>query len=116
MRRVVAFLTVLLVIGIAVLIAGLIIKANPSSKQDGDDADTATAASPKAHKVVSMSLAPGFQILSADTQPGRLILHVRSPKRDEIDIIDLNDGQIISRIHSADENAETDSEPRIGQK
>ena len=51
-------------------------------------------------KPLSMSLAPGFRILSNDTQPGRLILHVRSDTEDEIDIIDLNDGHIITQIHA----------------
>jgi hypothetical protein len=53
-----------------------------------------------AKKPVSMSLAPGYRILSSDTQPGRLILHVRSDTVDEIDIIDLDDGRIISQIHA----------------
>jgi len=49
-------------------------------------------------KPVHMSLAPGYTILSADTQPGRLVLHMRSPENDEIDIIDLGDGHIVSII------------------
>ena len=57
------------------------------------------AAAPVA-KSLSMSLAPGFRILSNDTQPGRLILHVRSTTMDEIDIIDLSDGRIVSQIHA----------------
>ena len=51
-------------------------------------------------KPVSMTLAPGYRILSSDTQPGRLVLHVRSETVDEIDIIDLNDGHIITQIHA----------------
>ena len=51
-------------------------------------------------KPVAMTLAPGYRILSSDTQPGRLILHVRSDAVDEIDIIDLSDGRIISQIHA----------------
>jgi len=58
------------------------------------------APAPTVAKPLSMSLAPGFRILSNDTQPGRLILHVRSDTEDEIDIIDLNDGHIITQIHA----------------
>ena len=58
----------------------------------------AVVALPK--KPVSMTLAAGFRILSSDTQPGRLILHVRSDTVDEIDIIDLTDGRIVSQIHA----------------
>lgn len=107
MRRVVIALGVLLVLGLAVLIAGFIIKGYHSGEHTQKTVNTAASDTDTApEKPVSMSLAPGFQILSADTQPGRLILHVRSPKRDEIDIIDLKDGRIISRIHSADADEE----------
>jgi len=51
-------------------------------------------------KPIIMTLAPGYRILSSDTQPGRLILHVRSDTVDEIDVIDLSDGHIISQIHA----------------
>jgi hypothetical protein len=77
----------LIVIGLAILIAGL----------------ATGAGKPPAHAVpkpISMTLAPGFTILSSDTQPGRLILHVRSATEDEIDIIDLSDGHIVSQIHA----------------
>ena len=86
----VIFLGVLIVIGIAVLILGL-------AKGWG------TAKAPPAHaalpKPVSMGLEPGYRILSSDTQPGRLILHVRSDTADEIFVIDLNDGHIVATIH-----------------
>lgn len=78
-----------LVIGLGVLVYGLLAgwgKHQPSAAA--------------AKKPVTMTLAPGFRILSSDTQPGRLILHVRSDTMDEIDIIDLNDGRIVSQIHA----------------
>ena len=77
----------LIVIAIGILIIGFALGWN---KPHG----SATAAAPK--NPVHMTLAPGYTILSADTQPGRLVLHLRSPEKDEIDIIDLNDGHIIS--------------------
>jgi hypothetical protein len=83
----VILLGVLILIGIGVLIFGL-------TTERGH----VVAAPP--HKTVTMTLAPGYTILSADSQPGRLVLHIRSATRDEIDIIDLNDGRIVSRIHS----------------
>jgi hypothetical protein len=61
----------------------------------------AAAKPARPEKPVSMTLAPGYKILSSDTQPGRLILHVRSEAQDEIDIIDLEDGHIISQIHAS---------------
>ncbi len=84
----VIFFGVLIVIGVGVLIVGL-------TKGWGGSPPPA-AATPKIP--VHMTLAPGYTILSADTQPGRLVLHLRSPEKDEIDIIDINDGRIVSII------------------
>jgi len=89
----VIILAVLIVAGIGVLIVGIV----KGWGHRGEAASAAAAAGPAA-KPVSMSLAPGFRILSSDTQPGRLILHMRSDTVDEIAIIDLNDGHIIARI------------------
>jgi hypothetical protein len=80
----VIFLGVLIVVGVGVLIVGLM---------KGWGAKPPATTTP-----VHMSLAPGYAILSTDTQPGRLILHLRSPEKDEIDIIDTNDGHIVSII------------------
>ncbi|MDR3528474.1 MAG: hypothetical protein P4L57_14485 [Rhizomicrobium sp.] len=82
-------LGVVIVIVIAVMVFGMV---------EGWGKKPVVAAAPP--KPVSMTLAPGYRILSSDTQPGRLILHVRSEAIDEIDIIDLTDGRIISQIHA----------------
>jgi hypothetical protein len=58
-----------------------------------------SAAAPAAKKPVSMTLAPGYRILSSDTQPGRLVLRVRSDSDDEIWVINTDDGSIVARIH-----------------
>jgi hypothetical protein len=84
----VIFLGVLIVVGIGVLVVGLV-KGWGQAK-----APPAVPAKP-----VSMGLEPGYRILSSDTQPGRLILHVRSDTADEIFVIDLNDGHIVAIIH-----------------
>jgi hypothetical protein len=85
----VIFFGALIVVGVGVLIVGLM---------QGWGSHAKPPAPAKPVKPVSMSLAPGYRILSSDTQPGRLILHVRSDTVDEIDIIDLNDGHIIGII------------------
>ena len=84
-------LGVLIVIGIAVMVVGVV---------KGWNKPAPLPALMASKSPVSMTLAPGFTILSSDTQPGKLILHVRSASEDEIDIIDLNDGHIISQIHA----------------
>jgi len=89
----VIFLGVLIVVGLGVLVVGL-------AKGWGHKSETPAAAAAASKQPVSMSLAPGFRILSSDTQPGRLILHVRSDTVDEYDIIDLKDGRVVARIHA----------------
>ena len=88
----VIFLGVLIVVGVGVLIVGL--------TQGWGGSSSASASSPASQKPISMTLAPGFAILSSDSQPSRLILHIRSTTQDEIDIIDLNDGHIVAQIHA----------------
>jgi len=82
----------LIVIGVGALIVGLF--------RTHDSADMPALAAAKPSKPVSMQLKPGFTILSSDTQPGRLVLHIRSASEDEIDIIDLNDGHLIGVIRA----------------
>lgn len=43
-------------------------------------------------------LPPGAKIVTTDVQPGRIVLHIRSPQGDEIDIIETDTGRLISRI------------------
>jgi hypothetical protein len=87
----VIFLGALIVIGVAVLFIGL---AQGWGHKAAPPPVTAAAKKP-----VSMGLEPGYRILSSDTQPGRLVLHVRSDTADEIFVIDLNDGHIVAVIH-----------------
>lgn len=91
MLSVVIGLGAVIVIVLAVMVYGM------AAGWGKHEAAPATAV---AKKPVSMTLAPGYRILSSDTQPGRLILHVRSDTVDEIDIIDLTDGRIVSQIHA----------------
>lgn len=95
-------LGVLIVLGLGALIAGIALGGNSHSDAASAAAPAATTtAGKKPHKPVSMHLADGYKILSTETQPGRLILHIRSATQDEIDIIDLDNGQLISQIHAA---------------
>jgi hypothetical protein len=46
------------------------------------------------------ALPANAQVLEMQSQQNRLILHIRTPSGDEIDIIDVSDGRVISRIKS----------------
>ena len=43
-------------------------------------------------------LPPGAKIISLQTEPNRLVLHLHSDSGDEIDIVSLDDGHLIARI------------------
>lgn len=90
MQGVVIGLGVLIVVGLVILVYGLTAGWGHNS---GGDAAGATK------KPVTMGLEPGYRILSSDTQPNRLILHVRSDVSDQIYVIDTNDGHIVAVIH-----------------
>ena len=96
MIGIVVTLGILILVAIGFLIVGFVHKG---SKSEAPATPVAAAPAVPA-KPVSMSLAPGYRILSSDSQPGRLILHVRSDNKDEIDIIDLTDGHIVAQIHT----------------
>ncbi len=49
----------------------------------------------------AFALPPGARIVATETQPGRLIVHVRSPAGDEIDIVSTEDGRLVARIAAA---------------
>ena len=44
------------------------------------------------------SLPSGATIVAMESQQNRLILHVRSPAGDEVDIVDTADGHLVARI------------------
>jgi hypothetical protein len=47
------------------------------------------------------TLAPGARIVSTDVQNDRLILHIRNPSGDEIDIIDTESGRLVGQVKTA---------------
>jgi hypothetical protein len=44
------------------------------------------------------ALPPDARIVEMQSQSNRLILHLRTPSGDEVDIIDVSDGHVVSRI------------------
>lgn len=87
-------LGVLIVLAVAVIIVGLAKGWGAKS----DDASQTLPAKSKEH--VTITIPEGYTILSSDTQPGRLILHIRSADRDEILILDTQDGSIVAEINA----------------
>ena len=88
MLAVVIFLGILIVIAVCILVAGLLTKFSGHTQ-------------PRAVEAASFALPPGARIVEMQSQSSRLILHLRTPSGDEVDIIDVSDGHVVSRIKSS---------------
>lgn len=82
-------LSALIILALIGLVVGGIMKFTGRSKPVFAGAGSAGAA---------FALPPGAKIVSSETQPGRLILHIHSGAGDEIDIVSTEDGHLIARI------------------
>lgn len=85
----VIILSALIILALFVLVAGVLRKPR----------DKAGAPSPVA--AGNFMLPKGAVLTEMQSQPGRLILHTRTGGSDEIYVVDLQNGRLISRIHSA---------------
>jgi hypothetical protein len=89
-RLAVIVLSALIILALIGLVAGAVLKlGGKSTHAMGGSGDGGAFALPA-----------GAQIVSTETQPGRLILHVRSGEGDEIDIVSTEDGRLVARIKS----------------
>jgi hypothetical protein len=88
MLAVVIFLGVLIVIAVCILVAGLLMKFSGHRQPRAADAGV-------------FALPPDSRIVEMQSQPNRLILHLRKPSGDEVDIVDASDGHLIARIEAA---------------
>jgi len=86
LKAVVIGLGVLIVIAFVLLVVGMVTKFN------GHPASTIAEAGTR------YVLPPGAKIVEMQTQPGRVILRVRSAAGEEVDIIDTQDGHLISQV------------------
>jgi hypothetical protein len=84
-------LSALIILALIGLVVGGILKLSGHPK--------AVAGGGAASTVFTLPL--GAKILSKDVQPGRLILQVRGPDGDEIDIVSTDDGHLIARIKAS---------------
>jgi hypothetical protein len=50
--------------------------------------------------LASLTLAPGARIVSAQTDAGRLVLHVTSPAGDEVQVIDMATGALTRQVQT----------------
>jgi hypothetical protein len=88
MRTVVIGLGLLMVAMFALVIAKLF-----SAMQGHETSE----ASESGGKPAYLSFAPGTSIAQMEVQDDRLILHLHTPRGDEIDIIDTQSGRLVAR-------------------
>jgi hypothetical protein len=86
-------LSALIILALIGLVVGAILKLSGRS--------THVLGSGSASGNSAFQLPPGARVVNSETQPGRLVLHVRSGEGDEIDIVSIDDGHLIARIKSA---------------
>ncbi len=86
LKAVVIGLGVLIVIALVFLVVGVMTKFNGH------------AASTSAQAGTRYVLPTGAKIVDMQTQPGRVILRVRSAAGEEVDIIDTQDGHLVSQV------------------
>ncbi len=85
-------LSALIILALIALVVGAVLKlAGRSTHVLGSGSNTGGGA---------FALPAGAKIVASETQPGRLILHVRSGEGDEIDIVSTEDGHLIAQIKS----------------
>ena len=87
LKAVVIVLGVLIVIGLGVLVVGIGLKFGAHRGAPPTDRDPAMFALP-----------PGATIVEMQTQPGRVVLRVRTKAGEEIDIVDTQDGRLVGRV------------------
>lgn len=91
-------LGVLIVLALGALIAGIVLGGNDDRHAPAPT--VAVAANDKAPKPATIPLPAGYKLIDAQTQPGRLMVHLRNQTQDEIDIFDLTDGRILAKIRT----------------
>jgi hypothetical protein len=88
LKAVVIGLGVLIVIALGALIIGMIVKFNDHGASAGVAAG------------MRYTLPAGAKVVEMQTQPNRLVLHVRTGAGEEVDIIDTADGHLVSQVRA----------------
>lgn len=92
-------MTVLLVLALIAVVWGFVVNGRALIAK-GAPKPAPVAAAPAAGAQVSVTLAPGVKIVSATTEGGRLVLHVRGPAGDEVQVIDMATGALTSQVRT----------------
>lgn len=92
---------VMLLAGLAAVIAGMIFQASKVGKKSPDASAVPAAVSaavPAAVAPEALTIPPGGEVVSMSLDGDRLALHVRAGEDAEIVVVDLRTGKVISRV------------------
>jgi hypothetical protein len=84
----VILLGILIVIALALLVAGFVMRLGGARSREAGAAST------------QFTAAPGQRLVSAETSGDRLVVRLSGPAGDEIDVVDLETGRLVTRIRS----------------
>ncbi len=93
MLAVVIVLGALIVIALVLLVVGMMRKFSEAPGSRASSGATTVQS--------AFALPPGAKVIEMQSESGRLIRHVRTGNADEIDIVDTEDGHLISQIKAA---------------
>ena len=90
LKAAVIILGVLIFIALAVLVVGLTMRFSGHSMTSGNGA--------------TVALPPGASITGTAVQNNRLIIRMKTPGGEEIDIVDAGDGHLVGRVRTTPPN------------
>ena len=82
----VIILSSLIILALIALVVGAVMKLSGGRK------------APTAEPPSNFTLAPGSRIITMESQPGRLILRIKTLTGEEIDIIDTANGHLVGQV------------------
>jgi len=82
----VIILSSLIILALIALVVGAVMKLSGGKK------------APTAEPPSNFTLAPGSRIIAMESQPGRLILRIKTQTGEEIDILDTANGHLVGQV------------------
>jgi hypothetical protein len=93
-------MTVLLVLALFAVVWGFVVNGRALVAKRSQAAPMAAAPTASAGPLLSLTLAPGVRIVSAQAEGGKLVLHVQGPAGDEVQVIDMATGAMSTQIRT----------------
>ena len=93
-------MTVLLVLALFAVVWGFVVNGRALVAKRSQAVPVATAPVGSAGPLLSLTLAPGARIVSAQADDGKLVLHVQGPAGDEVQVIDMATGAKTTQVRT----------------